>query len=88
VQICGLLNESQLPAHANPFAATLTTAVLLDSNDTGSTIGVFAESRTVTVKGWFVPISMERLSVGVMTMLAGTAKFVVVTALLLLHPGR
>ena len=88
VHICGTLNESQLPAHASPLAATVTTAVLLDWKDTGSVIAVLVEVKTLAVNDWFVPISMDRFGVGVMAMLAGTAKFVVLTALLLLHPTR
>jgi len=56
--------------------------------DTGSVIAVLVEVKTLTVNDWFVPVSMDRFGVGVMAMLAGTAKFVVLTALLLPHPTR
>src|SRR5438046_9975432 len=38
VQICGVLSEFQVPAHASPLLAIVWTAVLLDSNETGVAI--------------------------------------------------
>src|ERR1700676_372784 len=88
VHICGLLKESQLPAHARPFAATVTAAVLLDWYVTGSVIVALAEFKTDAINAWFVPISSDRFVAGLMVMLAGTGNVVVWMGLLLLQPAR
>jgi len=88
VHTCGLLREFQLPAHANPLVATVSTAGLLDWKDMGWVAAAFAAVNAAAVKAWFVPISMEKFGPGERVTLAGTAKLVVWTAPLLPHPPR
>src|SRR5215475_11940659 len=40
------------------------------------------------MNAWFAPTTRDTLGVGVRVTVAGTGKFVVLTALLLLHPAR
>jgi hypothetical protein len=86
VHIVGLLSESQLPAHARPLFAIVSTAVLLDWKLTGSEMLVLVELKVLGVNAWLVPISIERLGAGAIVTVAGTGKVTVWTGLLLLHP--
>lgn len=71
VQICGLLNEFQVPAHARPLLATVTTALLLETNCTGVAIALPLAFSGVVVKIRVLPNSREVLRVGARVMMAG-----------------
>ena len=81
VQICGVLSEFQVPAHASPLLAIVRTAVLLDSNETGVAIVRLMLFRGVAVKPIIAPTSIEALLAGLRLMLAGAGKFTVRAAL-------
>src|SRR5438105_8825459 len=84
VQICGVLSEFQVPAHASPLLAIVRTAGLLDSNETGVAIVRLMLFRGAAVKPIIAPTSIEALLAGLRLMLAGVVKFTVRTALMTL----
>ncbi|MGH9553454.1 MAG: hypothetical protein ACRD3W_28995 [Terriglobales bacterium] len=87
VHICGVVSESQVPAHANPLAAMVKTAVLLEEKVTGVVMAVFVLFRGVAVKTWVaLPASRETGLEGERPILAGVGKFVELVGLVLLQP--
>src|SRR5947199_9169920 len=74
VQICGVLSEFQVPAHASPLLAIVRTAVLLDSNETGVAIVRLMLFRGVAVKPIIARTSIERLLAGLRRIFAGAGK--------------
>src|SRR5437667_9166761 len=81
VQICGVLSEFQVPAHASPLLAFVRTAVLLDSNETGVAIVRLMLFRGVAAKPRIEPTSIDAVLAGLRLMLAGAGKFTVRAAL-------
>src|SRR5437016_13788269 len=77
VQICGVLSEFQVPAHASPLLAIVRTAVLLDSNETGVEIVALTLLRGVAVKPRIAHKSIDALLAGLRLMLAGAGKLTV-----------
>src|SRR5438046_10139137 len=75
VQICGVLSEFQVPAHASPLLAIVRTAVLLDSNETGVAIVRLMLFRGVAAKPRIEPTSIEAVLAGIRLMLAGGGNF-------------
>src|SRR3989442_14871650 len=75
VQICGVLSEFQVPAHASPLLAIVRTAGLLDSNETGVAIAGLMLFRGVAVKPIISPTSIEALLAGLSLIVAGAGKF-------------
>src|SRR5438093_12380583 len=74
VQICGVLSEFQVPAHASPLLAIVRTAVLLDSNETGVEIVALMLLRGVAVKPRIAPTFIDALLPGLRLMLAEAGK--------------
>jgi hypothetical protein len=72
VHTCGALSESHVPAQAEPFAAMVSTAVLLDWNEIGVTMICLLLFCGVPMNDWMAPTSMETALVGERMMLAGT----------------
>jgi hypothetical protein len=72
VQIVGTVRESQVPAHALPFSATVTTAGLLDWNEKVSAIVVPALFLAVAARAWVFPNSKDTLGDGVREIEPGT----------------
>src|SRR5207245_11214181 len=75
VQICGVLSEFQVPAHAGPLLAIVRTAVLLDSNETGVAIVRLMRFRGVAVKAIIARTSMAALLPALRLMLAAPRQF-------------
>src|SRR5439155_20013677 len=75
VQICGVLSEFQVPAHASPLLAIFRTAVLLDSNETGVAIARLMLFRGVAVKPRIEATSIDALFAWLRLMLAAAGKF-------------
>ena len=80
---CGALSESHVPAQAKPFAAMVSTAVLLDWNEIGVVMVFLLLFWAVAPNDWMVPTSIDTALLGERIMLAGTGKS---TGLLLLLP--
>src|SRR2546425_10537076 len=74
VQICGVLSEFQVPAHASPLLAIVRTAVLLYSNETGVEIVALMLFRGVAAKPRIEPIYIYAEPAGLRLMLAGARK--------------
>jgi len=72
VQIVGTVRESQVPAHALPFSATVTTAELLDWNEKVSVIVVPALFLAVALRGWVFPNSKDTFGDGLSEIEPGT----------------
>ena len=72
VQVTGVVRESQVPAHAAPLFATVTTSGLLDTNEKVSERLVPALFLAIAVNSWFLPNSIETLGEGVSETLPGT----------------
>src|SRR5437868_12948224 len=77
VQICGVLSEFQVPAHASPLLAIVRTAVLLDSNETGVAIVRLMLFRGVAATPRIEPTSIDAVLAGPRLMLAGAGEFTV-----------
>jgi len=72
VQVTGVVRESQIPAHAKPLFATVTTAGLLDAKEKVSLRAFPVLFLAVAVNSWFLPNSIETLGEGVSETLPGT----------------
>src|SRR5207253_10145729 len=81
VQICGVLSEFQVPAHASPLLAIVRTAVLLESNETGGAIVRLMLFRGVAAKPIIAPTFIEWLLAGLRLMRAGGRRFTLRAAL-------
>ena len=58
-QTCGLVSESQVPAHAVPFPAIVTTVGLLDKKENVSLMTVFCAPLAVAMNGSVFPTSSD-----------------------------
>ncbi|PYV74185.1 MAG: hypothetical protein DMG96_20905 [Acidobacteria bacterium] len=58
-QTCGLVSESQVPAHATPLPAIVTTVGLLDKKEKVSLIVLFRAPLAVAVKDSVFPTSSD-----------------------------
>ena len=66
-----MLSEFQVPAHARPLLATVTTALLLETNCTGVEIGLPPAFSGVVVKMRVFPNSNQVLREGANVRMAG-----------------
>jgi hypothetical protein len=82
VHIWGVASEFQVPAQALPLLAMVTTAGLLDTYETGSLMFLAVLVWGVPVKVVVEPISMDAISVGESSILAGTSNVVPLVGLL------
>jgi len=87
VQTVGTVRESQVPAHAKPFSATVTTAGLLDWNEKVSASVVPALFLAVAVRDWVFPNSKDTFGDGARETDPGTWFGTMCVGLLLPQPA-